>query len=193
MLLCNRCFYIVFLLTHTWMIDRALPSWIEEFRLDRYASPKTTQLNLSNLVGFMQNSPLWSVACWSLFSHHPIFWIATHPHGSNWNSLIYNPALLHICKYRPTTPTLNLYSWVWSLLQPIGFCLMINVCLDDCWTTIITIYVWGGIYTVVNRFYSDSFCFNKSQSCERTLRRRWMMCMVSSMFYSRQDGHFNLF
>ncbi|CAH8536341.1 unnamed protein product [Dicrocoelium dendriticum] len=38
--------------------DRPLPTWVHRFRLDRYSSPKVTQLNLSNLVGLMQRSPL---------------------------------------------------------------------------------------------------------------------------------------
>ncbi|VDD81909.1 unnamed protein product [Mesocestoides corti] len=39
--------------------DRPLPSWVESFRLDRCISDKTVQINLSNLVGLMADSPLW--------------------------------------------------------------------------------------------------------------------------------------
>ncbi|KAF7259727.1 hypothetical protein EG68_03356 [Paragonimus skrjabini miyazakii] len=38
--------------------DRRLPTWIDCFRLDRYVTPKVMQLNLSNLLGLMQNSPI---------------------------------------------------------------------------------------------------------------------------------------
>uniref|UniRef100_A0A5K3F1A4 DNA replication ATP-dependent helicase/nuclease n=2 Tax=Mesocestoides corti TaxID=53468 RepID=A0A5K3F1A4_MESCO len=40
--------------------DRPLPSWVESFRLDRCISDKTVQINLSNLVGLMADSPLCS-------------------------------------------------------------------------------------------------------------------------------------
>ncbi|KAL5112224.1 DNA replication ATP-dependent helicase/nuclease DNA2 [Taenia crassiceps] len=40
--------------------DRPLPSWITRFRLDRYVSDKTTQINLSNLMRLMENSKLCS-------------------------------------------------------------------------------------------------------------------------------------
>uniref|UniRef100_A0A0X3PX29 DNA replication factor Dna2 N-terminal domain-containing protein n=1 Tax=Schistocephalus solidus TaxID=70667 RepID=A0A0X3PX29_SCHSO len=40
--------------------DRKLPTWIRAFRLDRYISDKATQINLSNLVELMQDTPLSS-------------------------------------------------------------------------------------------------------------------------------------
>ncbi|VDO08499.1 unnamed protein product, partial [Rodentolepis nana] len=36
--------------------DRPLPQWITRFRLDRYFADKAVQINLSNLVGLMENS-----------------------------------------------------------------------------------------------------------------------------------------
>ncbi|KER33961.1 hypothetical protein T265_12528, partial [Opisthorchis viverrini] len=36
--------------------DRALPTWVDLFRLDRYVSSKAVQLNLSNMVGLMQRT-----------------------------------------------------------------------------------------------------------------------------------------
>ncbi|TGZ57758.1 hypothetical protein CRM22_009834 [Opisthorchis felineus] len=36
--------------------DRALPAWVDLFRLDRYVSSKAVQLNLSNMVGLMQRT-----------------------------------------------------------------------------------------------------------------------------------------
>nr|CDS15042.1 dna2 helicase [Echinococcus granulosus] len=46
--------------TLTITTDRPLPSWIMRFRLDRYVSDKTTQINLSNLMRLMENSKLCS-------------------------------------------------------------------------------------------------------------------------------------
>ncbi|KAL7061666.1 hypothetical protein AAHC03_0874 [Spirometra sp. Aus1] len=40
--------------------DRQLPTWIQAFRIDRYISDKATQINLSNLVELMQDTPLSS-------------------------------------------------------------------------------------------------------------------------------------
>nr|CDS26055.1 dna2 helicase [Hymenolepis microstoma] len=36
--------------------DRPLPQWVTRFRLDRYFSDKAVRINLSNLVGLMENS-----------------------------------------------------------------------------------------------------------------------------------------
>lgn len=45
-------------------ICRLLPSWVTLFRLDRYFSDKAVQINLSNLVGLMENSRIW----WVIYS-----------------------------------------------------------------------------------------------------------------------------